>query len=292
MMLNQLSALVVSNRNENSKLLASDLAVIGINPILCQDAEQAITLFKAHYFQLIIVEEELPALSGLEFSSLIRTIEKQQQHLSAIIVILTNGTKPAIHYHTDKIQYFIKPLNINELHHFLQQQHLLFTDLAENAADEKSNAPIALAEEYHHRDDLFLDDANEQDRASLDAGGQTTASASAAIVNLTEIYQYTGEISDDDLQKFLLQYKSNLKNRRLECQQAFENDDFAKVHSVAHTVKSSALYIGAHVLNVACQRLEYAVAKQPIDQAEVLAIWTEANREMHAVLGYLDNMEL
>jgi HPt (histidine-containing phosphotransfer) domain-containing protein len=106
-------------------------------------------------------------------------------------------------------------------------------------------------------------------------------------MDINVIYKFVGDISDEEIDDFLVQFFGNLEQRHLALKQAFIDHDFVSIHSSVHTIKSSALYIGAQDLSDACQKLETLTSNNPIDLDEVQRMGHSVEHEIERLMAYL-----
>ncbi|MCL1096802.1 ATP-binding protein [Shewanella gelidii] len=97
-------------------------------------------------------------------------------------------------------------------------------------------------------------------------------------VDIQQIYEFTGDVDNDTLIDLVEQFLQNLETRAKSLTFAMQVADYAKVSSIAHSIKSSALYLGAKPLSQACQALEHA-AKSAENEQQIEAIWQNVERE-------------
>ena len=107
-------------------------------------------------------------------------------------------------------------------------------------------------------------------------------------VDLTAIYQFTGELELGELHSYIIIYVENIKQRINELHHAFDCNDFEKVKAIAHNMKSGALYIGAQKLNESCQYLEDSTVTIPLDPQLVVLARKNVQAELNEVVDFLE----
>ena len=107
-------------------------------------------------------------------------------------------------------------------------------------------------------------------------------------VDLTAVYQFTGELKLGELHNFVILYVKNIKQRIDELHQAFDCNNFEKIKDVAHNIKSGALYIGAQKLSDACQYLEDTTIIMPLDPKLVILAGKNVQSEFNEVVDFLE----
>lgn len=293
----RIHALVVEDNADNIFVIEHQLASIGVQATFCEDPEKAIIEFQQHNFNLIISDYQMPNLTGAELTHTIRYIEETEFRLPTQIIVLTADKSEGCQNACNKAgvnQILIKPLSLPVLQKYLCDLNI-FLQESEDDPDQAGELND-LGGEYDDRDDIFIDIFNdEQDDVDLNAGIDNDLNAdiddepqasTAAPMDINAIYKFIGEITDEELDDFLEQFTENLTKRHQQLILAIEVQDFKSVHASAHTIKSSALYIGAQALSDACQKLESAAASS-LDATLIKQLWQVTEREIERLLAYL-----
>jgi CheY-like chemotaxis protein len=229
---NDLKVLIVDDYGDNLFVMQKQIEAMGANALCASDPLQAIEIFKTHRLDLIISDATMPHISGAELIRVVRDIEAFQQRPAARIVILTGDTSSdcfdeCMAAGADEILF--KPLSLEQLETLLREIN--------------QGAPDNVEED----DGLFFDDPGARHEPQSSPEGP---------VNLSEIYNFTGEIDDDELERFLEQYQENLSLKLGDLEKALLEEDTTRIYTLAHSLKTSALYVGAHELNKSSMELE------------------------------------
>jgi two-component system sensor histidine kinase BarA len=286
----RIHALVVEDNADNIFVLEHQLASIGVKATFCEDPEKAIIEFQQHNFNLIISDYQMPNLTGAELTQTIRYIEETEFRLPTQIIVLTADKSESCQNACNKAgvnQVLIKPLSLPVLQKYLCDLNIV---LKESEDDPNQEGELFdLGGDYDDRDDIFIDIFNnDEENVDLNTHIDDEPQASdVAPMDINEIYKYVGEITDEELDDFLVQFTKNLIKRHQGIAQAIGAQDFKNVHALAHTIKSSALYIGAQALSDACQQLESAAKKSNLDESFINQLWQVTEREIERLLAYL-----
>jgi two-component system sensor histidine kinase BarA len=280
----------VEDNADNIFVLEHQLASIGVKATFCEDPEKAIIEFQQHNFNLIISDYQMPNLTGAELTQTIRYIEETEFRLPTQIIVLTADKSESCQNACNKAgvnQVLIKPLSLPVLQKYLCDLNIV---LQESEDDPNQEGDLFdLGGDYEDRDDIFIDIFNnDEENVDLNTHIDDAPQASdVAPMDINAIYKYVGEITDEELDDFLVQFTENLTKRHQGIAQAIGAQDFKNVHALAHTIKSSALYIGAQALSDACQQLESAANKSNLDESFINQLWQVTEREIERLLAYL-----
>lgn len=107
-------------------------------------------------------------------------------------------------------------------------------------------------------------------------------------IDLTAVYQFTGELELSDLHSYVILYLKNIKKCIKDLHHAFESNDFEKIKVVAHNMKSGSLYIGAQKLSDYCRDLEDATIARPFKPQLVKLAGQKVQSELNEVVTLLE----
>jgi two-component system sensor histidine kinase BarA len=296
--LHKIRALVVEDNADNIFVLEHQLTSIGVQAIFCDDPEKAIIKFQQHNFNLMISDYQMPHLTGAELTQTIRYIEETEFRIPTQVIVLTADKSEACQKACNKAgvnQVLIKPLSLPVLQKYLYDLNIF---LQENEDELNQEGELnELEHDFNDRDDIFIDTFNDDEdpytteqaieASTNDAQNSEQQHDDPVPMDLSAIYKYVGEITDEELADFLGQFYDNLHQRHQVLLQAMEKKDYSSVHSSVHTIKSSALYIGAQALTDACQQLENVTSRISLDDTVIEPLWQITEREITRLLAYL-----
>lgn len=107
-------------------------------------------------------------------------------------------------------------------------------------------------------------------------------------LDLTAVYQFTGELALNDLHSYVVLFLKNMKKCIKDLNQAFDCNDFEKIKVVAHNMKSGSLYLGAQALSNYCRELEHAAMASPLEPKLVKLTGEKALSELNEVIHLLE----
>lgn len=118
----RLSVLIVDDHPANLQLLQAWLAEYGVDAVTADNGEMALEKCRAHTFDLIFMDIQMPGLSGLETSQSIRQLETRG--IRTPIIALTAHALPSereFWMRNGIDDYLGKPMDESQLLHVLQQ---------------------------------------------------------------------------------------------------------------------------------------------------------------------------
>ncbi|MBE0365247.1 hypothetical protein PULV_a2010 [Pseudoalteromonas ulvae UL12] len=257
--LSSLEVLIVEDNPDNIFVMRQQLQSLNVYATYCEEPNQAIKLFKNQFFDVVITDYQMPNLNGAELTEQLRKIERQQLREPAPIALLTADKTELSHSACERagIDYiFIKPFMMEELKGFLEE---IQASLA-NACfiSDEGESDVLFSELVH--EELGQNAEPEPSHAVFEKTSKN--------FDLNAIFQFVGDVETTELQVFIRQYVINLAERGTQLAHSLHNHNFKEIHKIAHTIKSSALYIGATRLNLMAQELECLAGK--MDSGNIL----------------------
>ncbi|MCL1089968.1 ATP-binding protein [Shewanella profunda] len=274
-----INILVIDDCKENLFVIDKQLTSIGVKVACIQDSMQAIELFKVNKYNLVISDVMMPDISGADLVSVIRDIEKYKNLTPAIVIMLTGDDgdlckESCLKAGADRV--LVKPLVLADLVSLLDEVNdTLSGFMIDSSSQDTRDSTVS--------DDFFCIDNDEAD--TYDAT-QCDPSAVHPPVNVSEVYKFVGDISDEELDLFLDQYYSNLLLKYELLKSAVIEKDTIKINAISHTLKSNSLFVGARSLNLACQRLEDASSNKIGDYEELVNLWHTVESDLLAVIAF------
>lgn len=267
------SVLVIDDSQDNLFVIEKQLSSVGAMVACVQDPMQAIELFKANKFNVIISDVVMPTIYGPDLIAVIREIENYRNLAPSIIVMLTaehgdECKEECLQAGANRV--LVKPLALIDLVHLLDD---VKTTLEKHSS---------LETETVNTDDVSLG----SDFFCLNNTVDEVADVSQ-IVDFSAIYKFVGQdVTDDELEFFLEQYYSNLLVKRESLRTAIMDNDIRSITGISHTLKSNSLYVGAKKLNLSCQELERVSRNSDIEYKQVLEFWQEVDDDLFALSDF------
>ncbi len=151
--------LVVDDEAPQLELIGGFLRRHGFEVVLANDGKKAIETFRQESFDLVITDQKMPGLSGLDLIKEIRTLNPE----TAVIVMTAYGSiETAVSAIKEgAADYLTKPLNLDELLHRIEKVRERNSLLAENrdlkeALQERHRVEGIIGESGHMQEVLSL----------------------------------------------------------------------------------------------------------------------------------------
>jgi CheY-like chemotaxis protein len=269
----RLEVLVVDDNPDNLYVMEQQFAALGVSGVFCSEPKQAIECFTSDNVNVVISDYQMPEISGAVLIDKLRDIERQLERQPIEMVILSaDKSEQCIQACTlsgaNDIQ--LKPLSFERLKALLLEQGMrLSDDLDANKDHSSSDRKI---------EDMPLASGQDSPHCSLHDRW----------VDLDVIYKYVGPLNPEQLTRFWAQTVENLKRHRAELSDVLEQDQWQKMGLVAHKIKSSAMYFGAHRLSQQCQDLEEMVTRDLNDNTSLAATCTDALECIEQTILFLE----
>jgi two-component system sensor histidine kinase BarA len=276
----KLRALVVEDNKDNMFVLRKQFSFLGIEASFAMGAEDAVIYFEQQAFDIVLSDYQMPAVSGSELLAMLVEIEEKEDKPRATKLILTADKTQACYEKCMRAgadQVIYKPLTLSQL-------SIIFSDTTLT----KSSAPI----EKDLHIDTSLDDGEDDEAFFFGESQVTTKLHGAAMEQFSpeSIYSYIGDVTADEVASFLLEYFQNLKDIRIEMTEFASIKQWENLKKAAHSLKSSALIVGAQELSSHCESLEELNFDHTSDQ-QLKSAWHEINSSIEQLVHLLQ-MEL
>lgn len=277
---NGISVLVIDDCQENLFVIEKQLLSLGVKATCVQDPIQAIELFKVNKFNVVISDVVMPTIYGVDLVSVIRDIEHYRELTPSIIIMLTaehgdDCRDECLQAGANRVQ--VKPLALNELVGLLDDVKAIFPHHT------KDHFVMVGSDNNIEEDDFVCFDEHDVERYEVTPQSPSTAQ----LVNFSEIYKFVGEdVSDEELETFLEQYYSNLIVKREALKLAIMENDFLRISTISHTLKSNSLFVGAKKLNLSCQELENISRDDSVDYNTLLDCWQEVDDDLFTLTEF------
>ncbi|PIW59440.1 hybrid sensor histidine kinase/response regulator [Shewanella sp. CG12_big_fil_rev_8_21_14_0_65_47_15] len=277
---NDICVLVIDDCQENLFVIEKQLLSLGVKATCVQDPIQAIELFKVNNFNVVISDVVMPTIYGVDLVSVIRDVENYRELTPSIIIMLTaehgdDCKDECLQAGANRV--LVKPLALSELECLLDDVKATFPHHT------KSHFVIAGNDSNIEENDFVCFDEHDVTLCEMTPQSQSMAQ----LVNFSEIYKFVGEdISDEELETFLEQYYSNLIVKREALKSAIMENDFLRISTISHTLKSNSLFVGAKKLNLSCQELENISRDNTVDYNALLDCWQEVDDDLFTLTEF------
>lgn len=233
--------LLVEDNIVNQKVATSMLKKIGLqNVAIAEDGKEAVSMNQQHHYDLILMDCQMPKMSGYEATGLIRQREQSQQLPRIPIIAMTAN---AMQGDREKClsagmdDYLSKPIKAGGLRKMLTQW--LITEGNDKKEPSENSLPSAAitkpnVTEAPDEPDLFIDLA---------------------------VFTTLKDIMEEEFSSLIDSYIGDAPGLLEDIQSSYRNADLKVLIRAAHTLKSSSSNVGATVLANQAEKIE-ALAKE------------------------------
>ncbi|MFZ4619583.1 MAG: response regulator [Bacteroidota bacterium] len=227
--------LIVDDNVINQKVAAKMLQRLHIEPDILSDGQQAVDAVKAHPYDLILMDVQMPVMDGLEATRTIRVLEAGQHH-TIIVAVTANAIQG-------------------------DRERCL-----ESGMDDYLPKPIK-------QQDIEQMIAKWFNPSGHPAATKPAADVPAAVIDPVRIEQIM-EIGDESLltELFTL-YLDDLRQYPLDILAAHREGNFSSIYENSHKLKGSSANIGVESIRGACIVMEQcAKERNSVKVLEQLAV--------------------
>ena len=269
-----LRALVVEDNSDNMYVLKKQFSTCGIETCFAMSAEEAVIFFEQRNFDLVISDYQMPGVSGAELLTILREIEQAEDRPVATMLILTADktsrcSEECTKSGADKI--LMKPLVLRELAELIaaKEQQLLTRPPANKKPAVVTELPTKDNDITFNDTDFFIDERILEDQQT-----------SNSLLNLDQLHDIIGHIDPQEELQYLQQFATNLSNVTANMDASAVAQDWSRLGKLAHSLKSSAMIVGAMQLRNQCEMLEEASEDSPT--AHIMSsLWQDALQSIH-----------
>lgn len=244
-----ITALVVEDNKDNMFVFERQLQKLNVKATFVLSPNDAIVRFKDQAFDVVLSDYQMPSPNGAELIKRFRNIEKLQNRAPCqMFIVSADKTQTCLHdcLSAGANEVLLKPLTLLKLSSLFETAQLLKRDFQE---------------------------------ATIHAASP----CEDTIYEIEVLKDILGDVSEQELQTFMSQYIVNFSSSVEEMSAAVLQEDWKKLSSLAHSLKSSSLIIGAQALSDTCERLEKACNTNPNTDNDESAsvIWPELHTQLN-----------
>ncbi len=264
--------LAVDDHPINMKFIVKLLTKMGFSHIdTAESGAEALKQLEQSDYGVVFMDCQMPDLDGYEATQIIRKNEAGTDKHQLVIAMTANamvGDKEKC-LKAGMDDYISKPVKTDRLSRLLQKWLPAREESEENEESEdiKVEQPDSIAQDHD---------------VSSHTPAQTKAKENLIDLNMLR------ELVDDDqetMTEILQEFLTSEAKTAAELEAACEAAQYDQVSGIAHKLKSSARYIGAHKLGELCERIEYY--EQKAGDNKLKQLLSEFKVEMAAVQKYL-----
>lgn len=246
--------LVAEDNKANQALIMQQLELLGYQADIADDGEQALSLWRANQYDILLTDINMPHMDGIRLTTLIRNEESVSKRRFPIIAITANALHSDVEecLRANMDDHIAKPISLENLREILHKW-----------LDQESPQKAATAESRTEQEPAYVP-AMDPDMLKRLVG------------------------NNKDLHRRLLnKFIETAPETITAINDATINNNTADVCAQAHKLKSSARAIGANRLADLCQDLEQAGRADNL--RTIRARVAELDILMHDVRDYADN---
>lgn len=246
--------LLVEDNIVNQKVAISMLGKLGLNTIdIAEDGKEAVAMHRKHTYDLILMDCQMPEMSGYEATGIIRQNELTRQTSRLPIIAMTANAMPGDREKciaSGMDDYLSKPIKMDVLKETLA--HWLVKD---------NHDPV------EEQDGSTTNPEHQQDQESTEITQLTDGSQ--AMIDL-DTYQALEEIMEEEFAALIESYVEDAPRLLSDIQSSSRDADTKVLIRAAHTLKSSSNNIGANVLADIAKEIELQAKKHLLKEASAL----------------------
>jgi predicted ATPase/signal transduction histidine kinase/CheY-like chemotaxis protein len=250
--LSEFKVLLAEDNLLNQQVAKAFLADTKINVVCVENGLMALETLATQAFDIVLMDIQMPEMDGLTATAEIRNTLK----LTEIPIIAM--TAHAMAGDVEKSvqagmnQHLTKPISAELLYHTLSK-YLLINKSSDSFADVLSGH--TLVDNAHAELDVIINDVDHRIAKQLQRlKSHTSLDVDDAIKKLQNKQSLYIELVSD--------FWHNSQQTGLELKTFFQNKDFENLYRMAHSLKSTAQYIGAYDLSYSANLLESEINKQ------------------------------
>lgn len=275
-------ALVVEDNNENMYVLRKQFAKLGVEASFAMSANDAEVFFEQQPFNLVITDYQMPGTLGSDLIRRLRLSETSRNLKPAKMLVLTadkTDKSLADCQNAGADDVILKPLTIEGLQSLLTSVDALqgapekekSIDETSLASPSEARSPSSRAKTATTEESFFIDDGIHND---VEDRGMA--------IDLEILKDFIGDVDKQDRNTFLSQFLHNLLKMQSDLSTFAETKNWNNLQKIAHSLKSSALIVGAKELSLQCETLEASCAEDA--SAETLkAHWQRVDAAIRQV---------
>ncbi|MCF2950230.1 ATP-binding protein [Paraglaciecola aquimarina] len=283
---NKIRALLVEDNPDNMYIFKKQFENINVAINFATSAEEALVFFEQQSFDLVISDYQMPLVSGAKLISILREIEEAEQCTPSKMYILTADktercNRECIQAGANKV--LIKPISSVQLTQLIKN-----IDESLLASAKSENARIDIDDEHQFSEpqqkyDVLLG-LNDTD-VFIDPLIDSISTAPVKCFDIEKFYDVVGHIKKQDEIDYLQQFAANLAQIKHDMANRVVNENWPDLQKSAHSLKSSAMIVGAEILSHQCESLE---ACGTPNKTYLYPIWLQIEESIQLLINTLN----
>jgi two-component system sensor histidine kinase/response regulator len=263
--------LLVEDNPVNQAVAEGMLQRIGLDVALAADGRAAVEAMRAHAFDLVLMDVQMPVMDGLDATRAIRAQQACDAAHTTIVALTANAMAQErdLCLAAGMDDFLPKPFSSHQLHQVLARW-LQKVPVAPNggAAPASSRTRNFVATEGHRRLEAAVLDRNV----------------------LQRIRELGGTGKPDLLERVLNLFLNDVPRHLAAIQHAWQGRDAPLIATSAHVLKSSSAHIGALRLSAMCAALETDARSGELGRAEAVVAslegeWRAVRQQVESALA-------
>lgn len=275
----QLRVLVVEDNEDNMFVLRRQFSSLGIEACFAMSAEDAVIFFEQQSFDIVLSDYQMPSVSGAELVKMLVQIEEWEDRAKSTKLILTADKTQSCYDNCMQAgadQLIQKPLTLAKLSRIFS--YIIPTNKTENTENNEKKT-IQEANSTSQEDEFFFFDGNEN-------SNQNSAATNYKF-NSQALYDFIDDITTDEASSFLLEFCQNLKNIKIKMLNFVEKNQWHNLNKTLHSLKSSALIVGAQELSSLCANFE-ELSNQSKSTEQLKSAWNDVHTSIEQLIHILE----
>jgi signal transduction histidine kinase/HPt (histidine-containing phosphotransfer) domain-containing protein/ActR/RegA family two-component response regulator len=272
----QLRVLVVEDNKDNIFVLRRQFSSLGIAACFAMSAEDAVIFFEQQSFDIVLSDYQMPSVSGSELIKTLLQIEEWEDRPKSKKLILTADKSQTCHDNCMQAgadQVIQKPLTLAKLSRMFSYTDPIMTS-EKNEKNTEHDAKTVSPD-----DEIFFYDG-------LEAASQNSVTVNSKF-NAQALFDFVGDISAEEASSFLFEFCQNLKKIKIKMIILVERGQWDKLRKAVHSLKSSAMIVGAQELSSLCATLE-KLSTQSRNEQQLKSAWDDVNASIEQLLQLLE----
>ncbi|MDD5455676.1 MAG: ATP-binding protein [Candidatus Margulisbacteria bacterium] len=227
----------------NQKVAIGLLSINNHKVTLANNGKEAVDWYKKERFDIVLMDIQMPEMDGMQATTIIRELEKQNNHRTPIIAL----TAHAIAGDREKYMesgmddYLTKPINSEHMEQMLQK-HTAFISDQELEVNKKPQQPPVIMEQPK----VIIE-------APLD------------IEQSIREFKGNAELVHAILDEFLSKI---IENQIVLIKEAIDTGNYETIRAEAHSIKGGTANIKANFLSLAAKELEFAAKDSNLENCK------------------------
>ena len=244
-----LRILVAEDNPTNQKVIQLVLKQLGYRADLAEDGYQVLEALKRKFYDLVLMDVQMPQMDGLQASRLIRQTfpVEQQPYIIAMTANAMSGDRELC-LEAGMNDYLSKPVRFEELSKVLAHRQ-----------EKQQQEKIALENNSQASTPPFISDASLEGSAMPEVEENNQAIIDRNMIDT--IINFLGPDGRQSMMEVVVLFRQNIPELIAQLESSLTSLDVQTLQRVAHSIKSSSASLGAVALSDQARFLEEGIRK-------------------------------